>query len=147
VLLTVTNITYHAGWLGRFYLPTNLTSHSVLFNSGSQNATNAVLYHFCVATNQVKETNSVVDIGYHSVAVTSTGQPLDTDADSAADYLEDANGNGSVDSGETDWLISDTDGDGVSDYLETLLGRNPLVAGTTNDVNGTLNLRLYTPLK
>jgi hypothetical protein len=48
----------------------------------------------------------------------------------------------SLESAETD-----TDGDGVNDDLEVLLGRNPLVAGTTNDVNGVVNLRLYTPLK
>ena len=42
---------------------------------------------------------------------------------------------------------TDTDGDGVTDQLEALLGRNPLVAGTTNDVNGVIHLRLYTPLK
>jgi hypothetical protein len=49
----------------------------------------------------------------------------------------------SVSSGEG----TDNDGDGVSDELETLLGRNPLVAGTTNDVNAVINLRLYTPLQ
>jgi hypothetical protein len=49
----------------------------------------------------------------------------------------------SVSSGEP----ADTDGDGVNDDLEVLLGRNPLVAGTTNDVNNVVSLRLYTPLK
>jgi len=52
---------------------------------------------------QAKETNSVVDIGYHYVAVNSAGQPIDTDGDGTADYAEDGNGNGVVDSGETDW--------------------------------------------
>src|SRR5213592_1855658 len=51
------------------------------------------------------------------------------------------------DTGETDWKVADTDGDGVNDYLEYLLGRNGVVAGVTNDVNGVINLRLYTPLK
>lgn len=151
VKLSVTNVTYATGRLGSFYLPTNLTSHSTLFNSGSWNATNAGLYHYTTTTNQLKETNSVVDIGFHYVAVNSSGAPLDSDGDGLGDYLEDVNGNGSKESTETGWLSAisdaDTDGDGVSDYLEVLLGRNPLVAGSTNDNSGTLNLRLYTPLR
>jgi hypothetical protein len=103
VLLTLTNIVYEKGWLGRFYLPTNETSHSVLFNSGSQNATNAGLYHFTTVTNQTREISSVVEIGFHYVAVISSCQPIDTDDDGLPDYFEDTNGNGSADSGETDW--------------------------------------------
>jgi hypothetical protein len=37
------------------------------------------------------------------VAVDSSGNPIDTDGDGIPDYEEDANGNGVVDSGETDW--------------------------------------------
>jgi hypothetical protein len=129
VLLTVTNTAYDTGWLGRFYLPTNLTSHSPLFNSGSQNATNAGLYHFTTTTNQVKETNSVVDIGFHAVALSTQpstlNQPVDTDADGSADYLEDANGNGSVDSGETDWQTYNS----------------------PNGLTGSPGLQVFTPLK
>jgi RHS repeat-associated protein len=104
ILLTVTNIVYDAGWLGRFYLPTNLTSHSVLFDSGSQNATNSGLYHFTTVSNQTRELTSIVDIGFHSVAVNSNGQPIDTDEDGLANYLEDANGNGLSDGSETSFL-------------------------------------------
>ena len=75
------------------------------------------------------------------------GLPIDTDSDVIPDYQEDANGNGAFDSGETNWQASDSDGDGVSDGLELLLGRNPLVAGTTNDFDGSLNLRVFTPLR
>ena len=103
VLLSVANITYDVGALGRYYLPTNLTSHSVLFNKGSTNANYLGLYHFTTTTNQVKETNSVVDIGFHYVAGNSSGQPIDNDGDGLPNYYEDANGNGSVDGGETDW--------------------------------------------
>ncbi|MEI2722238.1 MAG: family 78 glycoside hydrolase catalytic domain [Verrucomicrobiota bacterium] len=63
------------------------------------------LYHFTTVTNQVKETNSTVDIGYHYVALDTNNVPVDTDTGGVADYLEDANGNGTVNtsSGETDW--------------------------------------------
>jgi len=147
VVLTVTNVTYETGWLGKFYVPTNLTSHGVIFNAGSQNATNSGLYHYTMVTNQTPELSTVVDIGFHYVAVGSDGGPLDGDGDGLANYFEDSNGNGSVDSGEYSWQLSDTDGDGVSDYLEYLLGRNALQSGSTSDSSGALNLRVYTPLK
>jgi len=89
---------YQTGALGRFYQPTN----SRFLNLGSTNANYLQLYHFTCTTNNVKETNSVVDIGFHYVA-TSGGLPIDTDSDGVPDYLEDLNGNGSVNSGETDW--------------------------------------------
>jgi len=89
---------YQTGALGRFYQP----SDSRFLNQGSTNANYLQLYHFTCTTNNVKETNSVVDIGFHYVA-TSGGLPVDTDSDGVPDYLEDLNGNGSVDSGETDW--------------------------------------------
>ena len=103
VKLTVTNITYETGWLGRFYLPTNVTSHTPLVNAGSQNATNTGLYHYTMVTNQTRELSTIVDVGFHYIGVGSTGLPLDGDGDGLANYLEDANGTGSVDSGETDW--------------------------------------------
>jgi len=40
---------------------------------------------------------------------------VDSDGDGIADHIEDANGNGIVDPGETDPLKSDTDGDGILD--------------------------------
>jgi hypothetical protein len=110
IVLSVSNITYRLGGLGRFYLPTNLTSHNPLRNTtgtvgsyagGSTNAHYLGLYHYTCITNQVKETNSVVDMGYHYVTTDSNGLPLDADADGWGDYWEDANGSGSLDSGET----------------------------------------------
>lgn len=98
--IVLTSLAYQTGALGKYYQPTN----SALIDIGSRNATNAGLYHFTVLTNQVKETNTTVDIGFHYVAVDGSGNPLDSDSDGKADYLEDRNGNGSVDSGETDWL-------------------------------------------
>ena len=84
-----------------------------LVNKGSRNATNAALYHYTTQTDQTKETNSVVDIGFHYVAVDGSGNPLDADGDGIPDYLEDKNGNGSgTDSGETDWQTSNGVGGG-----------------------------------
>ena len=137
-----TNISYQTSWLGRFYLPTN----AVYSDKGNTNANLLTLYHYTCTTNQVKETNSIVDIGFHYVAVDASGQPLDNDSDGIPDYQEDSNGNGSFDAGESNWTVADTDGDGVSDYIERLLGRT-LAYGTTNDVSGTLNLRVFTPLR
>jgi hypothetical protein len=106
----LTSCAYQAGPLGSFYYPTNGGTNSLtsLINAGSRSATNAGLYHFTTTTNQVKEASTQVDIGYHYVAVdASTGQPLDYDGDGSSDYLEDRNGNGTADSGETSWQSAD----------------------------------------
>lgn len=98
-VLLATNISpFISGPLGDFYQ--GITN---LIDLGSGTADQFGLYHFTVQTNQITETNSITDIGYHYVAVDSNGNPLDTDGDGVPDYLEDANGNGTVDSGETDW--------------------------------------------
>jgi len=94
-----TTMAYQPGLLGTFYQP----SSSPLINIGSTNAQLLGLYHYTTQTNQTKETTSVVDIGYHYVALDGSGNPFDTDSDGVPDYLEDVNGNGSVNSGETDW--------------------------------------------
>ena len=107
---------YEPGPLGRFYLPTN----SPLINQGSGLASAFGLYHFTTdATNQVKETNSTVDLGVHYVAVTN-GVPIDADGDDLPDYLEDSDGNGAYGDTESNWLFPDTDRDydGRSDKQE-----------------------------
>lgn len=148
LVLSLTTVPFVSGPLGSFYLPTNGVVTN-LFNKGSTNANYLGLYHYTTTANQVKETNSIVDIGYHYVAVNASGQPIDTDGDGLPDYIEDKNGNGSVDTGESNWTsgYADTDGDGVNDFLELLLGRNPTGAGATNDVGNLVNLRVYSPLK
>jgi hypothetical protein len=104
ILLATSNLVYESGVLGRFYLPTN----SLLINAGSTYATNVGLHQFTTTTNQVVETNTVLDISFHWIGLNSpfvTGLPLDADGDGIADYLEDLNGNGVYDAalGETDW--------------------------------------------
>ncbi len=102
---TVGAFNWQSSWLGCFYLP----SDSPLKDAGNvSDAAQVGLYHYTTQTNfenglQVKEANSQVDIGYHYVAVDESGNPIDSDSDGVADYLEDANGNSLVDSGETDW--------------------------------------------
>ncbi len=118
----LTNMTFVAGPLGSYYQ----TNNSPLANTGSQLASVAGLYHYTTTTNQAKETNSIVDIGFHYVALDTQGNPVDTDGDGIPDYLEDKNGNGVVDSGETDWLNPDSDYDGVSDGAEIAAGTDPL---------------------
>ncbi|HTR41478.1 MAG TPA: hypothetical protein VMH87_07665 [Pseudomonadales bacterium] len=99
--IMVTNYNWESTQFGSFYLPTN----SFLTNSGSVTANLLGLYHFTTQTNQIPETNSIVDIGYHYVARGPNGNPLDNNGDGIPDYIEDANGNGLVDSGEIGWNI------------------------------------------
>jgi hypothetical protein len=96
----VTNFTWVVGPLGNYYQATN----SVLVDAGSRTADLAELYHYTTQTNQTKETNSIVDIGYHYIALDTNGLPVDSNADGIPDYLEDANGDGWVDNGEKTWI-------------------------------------------
>lgn len=94
------SISFLSGPLGTFYQPTS----SPLINVGTTNANLIALYHSTTTTNQVKETNTMVDIGLHypSTSGLTSNLPLDSDGDGIADLFEDANSNGTLDSGETD---------------------------------------------
>jgi hypothetical protein len=85
VILT-DNPVYQTSWLGNYYYPTNDGMLSQLFDKGSSPADDVGLYHYTTTTNQVKETNSVVEIGFHYVAVDTNGVPFDTDGDGVPDY-------------------------------------------------------------
>jgi hypothetical protein len=95
----LTNLTFQTAPLGHYYQPTN----SPLLNVGSTNASLLGLYHYTTQTNQVKQTTNRVDIGYHYIALGTNGLPVSTSGNGLGDYLEDANGNGTVDSGEINW--------------------------------------------
>jgi hypothetical protein len=102
--LVLTNTDYQIGPLGNYYYPTNGGMLSRLINAGSTNADQVGLYHYTVMTNliaglEIKETNSIVDIGYHFVAVGTNGLPISTSGDGLGDYFKDSNGNGLYDVG------------------------------------------------
>lgn len=98
---------YQAGPLENYYL----LSTSTLINADTNTLASQVgLFHYTVMTNmtagaEIKETNSFLDIGFHGVAVDSSGNPIDSNGDGIPDYISDANGNGLVDSGEVGWNI------------------------------------------
>lgn len=75
-----------------------------------------------------------MDVGRHYLAVSGSGQPVDSDGDGLADYLEDANGNGAYDSATdlANWSAADTDGDKVRDDQEVSAGTNPKLAADTD---------------
>ncbi len=59
----------------------------------------------------------------------------DQDSDGLPDYVEDANGNGVVDAGETNLLDADSDDDGIPDGAEDLNGSGSVDQGETNPRN------------
>jgi hypothetical protein len=54
----------------------------------------------------VLEANTIVDIGYHYVAVDANGNPIDTTGSGVPDYMADQNGNGVLDPGEIPFGIT-----------------------------------------
>jgi len=99
VILGTNNAGWQSSWLGNFYLPTN---SPFIDKASFTNSALIGMYHFTTLTNQTKEMTNPLDCGFHYVAVTN-GIPIDTDGDGTIDVVEDLNGDGSVNSGETDW--------------------------------------------
>ena len=84
-IVSTNAIGYQPGPLGTFYQPTN----SPLIKMGNVPANQLCLTHFTVFTNQTVESNSIVTIGYHYVAVGTNGNPL-ADTNGIPFYIEDA---------------------------------------------------------
>ena len=104
--LTLTALSYAAdAWGRRWYA----IATPGLVDAGSRTAAAAGLWHYTTQVNQAKEADTPVDIGFHYVAFCG-GTPCDTDHDGLGDFLEDRNGNGLRDAGESDWQNPDTDG-------------------------------------
>ena len=128
---------WQSSWQGNFYLPAS----SPVIDAGSTTADKVGLYHFTTQTSQMKETNSIVDIGYHYVAIDpSTGLPYETLTNNLPDYLADTDGNGLPDWWEMQYfghlgvaVNGDADGDGLSNLQEFLHGTNPNSADTDGD--------------
>jgi hypothetical protein len=98
----VSTYDWQTNWFGNFYLPWP----TPLWQAGSTNANYLGLSQFTTQTSQTPEGNYIVDIGYHYVATDGNGNPIDSNQDGIPDYIQDANGNGVVDSGEIDWNVT-----------------------------------------
>ncbi|MBL9170499.1 MAG: hypothetical protein JNN07_22380 [Verrucomicrobiales bacterium] len=107
--LVLTTTDYQtSGPLGPYYYNTtaSATNTQYLFNKGSvSDAATVGFYHYTARTDQLRETNSIVDIGFRYIATSgsSSTTPKDSDGDGIPDYLEDTDGDGVVDSGELNW--------------------------------------------
>lgn len=106
----VSRVQFQSGPLGPFYYPVHEGSETLaaLIDAGSDAAIALGLAHYTSRADQAPEDDSRVDIGFHYVSLGDQNRPLDQDGDGRPDYLEDANGNGSYDWGESDWLAYDS---------------------------------------
>lgn len=126
-VVSLASNTFAVGTYGSNYF----VSGSAAINAGTTNADLLGLYHYTTATNGMKETNSLVDIGFHY------GTAADQDGDGMPDYLEDRSGDGTYASNSVDvsnWQTNDTDGDTLLDGAEYFTyGTNPKATNTDND--------------
>ncbi len=106
----ITEDEFLPGPLGPFYYPPRGGSGTLaaLLDAGSDTASTLGLAHHTTRTDQAPEDDSRVDIGFHYVALDPQGLPFDRDGDGRPDWLEDANGNGTHEAGESDWRAYDS---------------------------------------
>ncbi len=119
--------------MGSYYQPTN----SPLLTNGSTLAANLGLYHYTVLTNEAVEQTNIVSRGYHYVALGVNGLPLDSNNDGTPDYLEDANGDGIMDNGESNWRPYFIDYASGSDANDGLSASTALAASPPTWKGGT----------
>jgi hypothetical protein len=120
----VTNFNWQSSWFGNFYLPTN----SPLIDAGSTTAGQLGLAFFTTQTNQMMESNTVVDISYHYVAVNTNGLPF-TDTNGVPYYLQSG---------------FDSDGSGLPVWWELLyFGQTGVDPNADPDNDGICNLQEY----
>jgi hypothetical protein len=134
--LIVTNFNWQTSALGAWYLPSN----SPLINAGDITGGAARLYWFTTQTNQLCESNSIVDLGYHFVGLEANSNPLDSDGDGIPNYIEDSNGDGIYDAGDlSDW----------ADYYNGVLPVLTIVSGDNQGgaTNAFLPLALTVSVK
>lgn len=105
----LSGFSYTNSFLGCYY-----HCSTELLNRGSRSAAAAGLYHYTVRADQTKEADSIVDIGFHYPATDGWGKPLDSDGDGLPDWIEDRNGDGTLQAGETDWKNSENGTTGVA---------------------------------
>lgn len=110
--VVLTTVDYQSGPLGSFYYNTtpSATNTAQLLDKGSvSDSSTKGFYHYTTKatspTSSAREGTNRLDIGFHYMTTTSLTTPtaLDTDGDGVPDYLEDLNGNGNADSGESSW--------------------------------------------
>jgi alpha-tubulin suppressor-like RCC1 family protein len=135
----LSSLSFEKGPRGTFYIPTN----SALLNAGSRDAATAGLYYYTMLTNQVRETNSVVDIGKHYEIVNvapliAMPGALSTSEDTALPisgiYVTDPNGNA-----KTELIVVS-----VSHGTLTLASTNGLIF--TDGANGSASMTFLGPL-
>jgi hypothetical protein len=87
---TITSLDFLPGTLGDFYYPTTVNGQNLatLINAGYTPANILGLCPFTVCTDQTREGTTTADIGFHYVALDSSGNPQDDNINNTPDYLE-----------------------------------------------------------
>jgi RHS repeat-associated protein len=133
LILSSSAFPFTTGALGRFYQGgTTPNMGGVVSGKGFLSRAESGLTHYTTLTNQsvpsgAAKLTTKADIGFHYVTLKDDlSGAVDSDGDGVEDYIEDKNGNGVADNGETDLARADTDFDGRTDGQELADGTSPL---------------------